>query len=200
MRSANRAQPLTAAVETSVSEGALARFSFTSGRARSLAVCSIEAVTILFAAVLAFLLRFDFSIPYTYIQPLEHAAAVWLLVKLAAFKTLGLDRRWARYISISDLLRLAFSNLLGTVVSAAVLLLLRAGVPRTVYAIDLLLCVTITAFVRIAVRLAAESARPQWSPRTRTAYPRLRRGRRRSHPSARPPPEPRPPLRRLRHP
>ncbi|MDP9170378.1 MAG: polysaccharide biosynthesis protein, partial [Acidobacteriota bacterium] len=146
-----------------MSKARAAAFSLTAGWGRWIAVYAIEIVTILFAGVLAFLLRFDFSIPPAFLPALGWAAAVWLVVKLAAFKTLGLDRRWARYSSISDLLRLTVSNATGTSASLIVLLLLRAGVPRTIYVIDFLLCVTITAGLRVGVRVAAELGRPHFA-------------------------------------
>jgi FlaA1/EpsC-like NDP-sugar epimerase len=72
---------------------------------------------------------------------------------------LGLDRRWARYSSLADLLRLTLSNLIGSCVSLIILLLLQIGVPKSVYVIDFLLCVTITAGLRVGVRVASENSR-----------------------------------------
>jgi FlaA1/EpsC-like NDP-sugar epimerase len=123
-------------------------------------VFSVEIATILTAATLSFLLRFDFRIPAFYFRILLLAIVVWVPVKLSFFKLLGLDRRWARYVSFADLVRLAFSNLAGTSVSLIILLPLGHGqVPRSVYAIDLLLCVTLTAGLRIGIRIASESDR-----------------------------------------
>jgi FlaA1/EpsC-like NDP-sugar epimerase len=132
-------------------------------------VFAIEIATILASAVLAFLLRFDFRVPVLYVPTLLVAAAVWVPVKLTAFKLLGLDRRWARYISLADLVRLTLSNLIGSCLGLVILLLIRAGVPKSVYAIDFLLCVMLTASLRISVRLASESNRPRTaSKRKRT--------------------------------
>jgi FlaA1/EpsC-like NDP-sugar epimerase len=130
------------------------------GSTRSLAVFGIEIATILSSAVLAFMLRFDFRVPAYYIHILILASAVWVPVKLTSFKLLGLDRRWARYVSLTDLVRLAFSNLIGSSLSLIILLAIKGGVPRSVYAIDFLLCVMLTAGLRVAVRVASESNRP----------------------------------------
>jgi FlaA1/EpsC-like NDP-sugar epimerase len=127
--------------------------------ARSIGVYGIETATILCAALLAFLLRFDFNIPGPYVRILLLTSAVWVPVKLMSFKILELDKRWARYVSLSDLVRLAFSNALASAFSLIVLLTLRSGVPKSVYAIDLLLSVTLTTGVRVAVRLAGEALR-----------------------------------------
>jgi FlaA1/EpsC-like NDP-sugar epimerase len=128
---------------------------------RPLVVFSIEIATILSSAVLAFLLRFDFRIPALYFPPLILASLVWVPVKLTSFKLLGLDRRWARYISLSDLLRLTLSNLIGSCLALLILLLINSGVPRSVYAIDFLLCVMLTAGLRIGVRVVSEANRPR---------------------------------------
>ncbi|MGD1072679.1 MAG: nucleoside-diphosphate sugar epimerase/dehydratase [Bryobacteraceae bacterium] len=134
---------------------------------RFIGVYSIEIATICVAAWLAFLLRFDFDIPAYYRGTLIFSLMVWVPVKLASFKALGLDRRWARYISMADLLRLSLSNLIGTLVSLAILLAVHSGVPRTVYAIDLLISIMLTVGSRVGVRLASESMRARSQPGNR---------------------------------
>ena len=110
-------------------------------RVNLLIVYGIETATIVISAVLAFLLRFDFRVPAPYFPTIVLASCIWIPVKLTSFKLLGLDRRWARYISLSDLLRLAFSNLIGSCFALIVLLVINSSVPKSVYAIDFLLCV-----------------------------------------------------------
>jgi len=124
------------------------------------AVFGIEIAAILCSAVLAFLLRFDLRLPVFYRPMLILAAAVWIPVKLTSFKLLGLDRRWARYVSLADLVRLTLSNLIGSFVGLVILLAVKHGeFPRSVYAIDFLLCVMLTAGLRVSVRVASESNR-----------------------------------------
>jgi FlaA1/EpsC-like NDP-sugar epimerase len=132
-----------------------------SARVNLLIVFAIETATILISAVLAFLLRFDFRVPAPYFPTLLLASGIWVPVKLTAFKLLGLDRRWARYISLSDLLRLTLSNLIGSCLALLVLLVINSGVPKSVYAIDFLLCVMLTAGLRVAVRVASEANHPR---------------------------------------
>ena len=138
--------------------------------ARAIGVYSIEIATIAVAGWMAFLLRLDFNIPPYYRATLIFALIVWVPIKLASFAALGLDRRWARYISMADLIRLTLSNLIGTTVSMFILLAESSGVPRTVYAIDLLVCTALTVGSRVSVRLATESlrARSQSGHRKRT--------------------------------
>ena len=129
--------------------------------ARGIFAYGIELTAVVVAAVTAFLLRFDFSIPAIYIPVLTVAILVWGPAKLASFKFLGLDRRWARYASMSDLMRVAASNLLGSFLGFLILRILRTPVPRSIFAIDLLLCVMITAGLRVTVRLLTDLARPK---------------------------------------
>lgn len=129
--------------------------------ARGIFVYAIELVAVLIAAVTAFLLRFDFSIPALYIPVLGSAILVWAPVKLASFKLLGLDRRWARYASMSDLMRVAASNVLGSFAAFLILFGFQRQVSRSIYAIDLLLCVMITAGMRVTVRLLTDLAKPK---------------------------------------
>ena len=126
---------------------------------RLLAVYSAETAAVACAAVAAFLLRFDFGVPAGYSPALKTALIVWIPVKLISFRLLGMDRRWARYVSISDLLRLVSSNVAASFVSLFILLVTRSGVPRSIYAIDLLLTLCFTGGMRVCVRLMAETSR-----------------------------------------
>jgi FlaA1/EpsC-like NDP-sugar epimerase len=109
------------------------------------------------SAMLAFLLRFDFSVPPNYFEVLIRAAAVWAPAKLICFKLFGLDRRWARYVSLNDLIRVGLSNSIGSLASLLILVAINSGVPRSIYAIDWLVCVMLTTSVRVSVRVVAES-------------------------------------------
>ena len=128
---------------------------------RLLAVYSAEALAVVSGAVAAFLLRLDFSIPEGYMAALKMGLAVWLPAKLISYHLFGLDKRWARYVSISDLLRLIASNAAASAVACGVLVALKSGVPRSIYAIDLLTTMCFTGGMRISVRLMAETARRQ---------------------------------------
>ena len=128
---------------------------------RLLIAFAIEITVIAAAALLAFLLRFDFTVPAYYVPVLVKALAVWVPLKLVCFKVFGLDRRWARYVSINDLLRVAVSNSIGSFVSLMILVAIQSGVPRSIYTIDLLVCVMLTASVRVTVRVIAESRQRQ---------------------------------------
>lgn len=126
---------------------------------RLLAVYSAEGLAVVCGAVAAFLLRFDFGLPANYVPVLQLAMATWLPVKLLSYRFAGLDKRWARYVSIADLMLLIAANAVASAVSCLILSVARVGVPRSVYALDLLMTLVFTSGMRVSVRLMAEAAK-----------------------------------------
>lgn len=115
---------------------------------------------ILFAssAIIAFLLRFEFTIPQQEVRHLETAILVWAAVKTGVFVLVGLDRGWWRFVSVRDLSRLAGGNLLGSIVAGPLIYWSSSSFPRSIYAIDLLVCILCTSGVRLFARLVSEFA------------------------------------------
>ena len=112
------------------------------------------------AGVLAFLLRFDLGMPSHYWPHVAASLCVWLPVKVLVFRSLGLDRGWWRYTSIRDAVRVAAANLAGSALACLALVgIVPKGFPRSIYALDFLLCLGMTAGVRLAVVLVAEFTR-----------------------------------------
>src|ERR1700722_14539904 len=102
------------------------------------------------SGVAAFELRFDFSLPLFYLRDLTWAVAVWIALKSVAFHFANLDRRGLRYVSIADAFRLLCANIAGSAASYILLLLVGpAGIPRSIYLIDLILCTLGTGGPRI---------------------------------------------------
>ena len=116
----------------------------------------------LFAGSAAFLLRFDFAIPYWARTAFFEGLCIWLVAKMIVFQLFKLDRGWWRYISIPDLLRLAAANVAGSALGFIVIRLIGTkGFPRSVYFLDLLLCFLATGGVRLASRMAFEFSHAQ---------------------------------------
>jgi FlaA1/EpsC-like NDP-sugar epimerase len=122
----------------------------------------------LVCGIAAFELRFDFSVPEPYRRAMFVSVAVWVCVKSTAFPAAGLDRRPWRYASAEDAWRVFLVNSAGSLISAAVLLVMLGahGVPRSVYVSDWLLCSASTAGDRLAAGYLASS---QWAWRNRSA-------------------------------
>jgi FlaA1/EpsC-like NDP-sugar epimerase len=132
-------------------------------RAIQLAIFSV-------AGVLAFILRFDFTVPSLYRPHLLAAFCVFVPAKVLAFHFFKLDRGWWRYVSIRDITRLAAASFAGSVLSCLGLLWFAPdGFPRSIYFLDFLLCFGMTSGARLAVRLLFEFSRlPNTGTKKRT--------------------------------
>jgi len=137
---------------------------------RTLVWC-VNLTVFLTSGIAAFLLRFDLGVPATEFSHLAWGLAVWLPVKSLVFRCLGLDRGWWRFVSVDDVLRIGFGNVVGSVVSfMAIRMLAPGGFPRSIYLLDLVTCFLATAGARVAIRILREScehgARPELAKRT----------------------------------
>jgi FlaA1/EpsC-like NDP-sugar epimerase len=118
-----------------------------------------QIATFVCAGLLAFILRFDFTLPASHIRYTLIAIPVWAVFKSVAFHIAGLDRRGYRYVSMGDAYRLLLANLSGSLVSAPIILALApSGFPRSIYIIDLFVCLSATTGARLTVRLLAEAS------------------------------------------
>jgi FlaA1/EpsC-like NDP-sugar epimerase len=111
-----------------------------------------------FSGVAAFLLRFDFSLPLAYRRYLLYALPIWVLVKIAVFHAAKLDRGLWRYVSLADLVRVAFGNVTASAISTILILLIApSGFPRSIYFLDLMVCFLATSGLRVIVRMTVEA-------------------------------------------
>jgi FlaA1/EpsC-like NDP-sugar epimerase len=105
------------------------------------------------SAVAAFLLRFDFNIPPTYLRYLPYALVIWLPVKIVVFRTAKLDRGFWLYVSTIDLIRIAIGNLMASAIGYLLIRLLAPpGFPRSIYVLDLMVCLLGTGGLRLLAR------------------------------------------------
>jgi FlaA1/EpsC-like NDP-sugar epimerase len=110
------------------------------------------------SAVAAFLLRFDLSLPSMCFRYLAYALPIWILVKIAVFHVARIDRGLWRYVSVSDLIRLASGNFFASVVSYVLIhFIAPPGFPRSVFILDLMICFLATSGLRLIVRMTMEA-------------------------------------------
>jgi FlaA1/EpsC-like NDP-sugar epimerase len=128
------------------------------------AIRLIQVILFASSAIIAFLLRFEFTIPAQEVRHLQIGILVWAVVKTSVFILMGLDRGWWRYVSVGDLGRLATANLLGSALAAPLIYSLSSSFPRSIYAIDLLVCILCTAGVRLSARVISEFATTNGGP------------------------------------
>lgn len=119
--------------------------------AAHVAICALS-------GVVAFLLRFDFHLSPYNLGLLLSALPLWIAAKSAAFRWLDLDRGWWRHTSVAEVLRCGLANLAGSVAGAALILLFApANFPRSIYLLDLLVCMHASFAIRLCVRVAGEA-------------------------------------------
>ena len=124
------------------------------------------------SAMASFLLRFDFSVPAFYLQYLPYALAIWLPVKFVVFYAAKLDRGFWRYVSAIDLIRISIANVIASIIGFLLIRWLAPpGFPRSLYVLDLMVCLFGTCGLRLlaraTVRLSSQ-ARSHKEPRKRT--------------------------------
>jgi FlaA1/EpsC-like NDP-sugar epimerase len=109
------------------------------------------------AVAAAFLLRFEYSIPRAETDHLWKAACLAAGVRILVFHFMGCDQGGWRFAGITDLYRLLAANVVGSIVwSSAAVLWIGPPFPRSIYAIDLVLCFLATAGAPLFVRSCHE--------------------------------------------
>ncbi len=127
-------------------------------RVPRLVVRAVQLSIFVFSGLAAFLIRFDFTIPTVHVQHLAWALPIWLMAKTIVFRLCGLDRGWWRFVSIHDVFRIGAGNFIGSLVSAGLILMLAPpGFPRSIYLLDLLICLLATTSVRVFTRIVQDS-------------------------------------------
>src|ERR1019366_7237781 len=77
--------------------------------------------------------------------------------KAAVFHVAKLDRGLWRYVSVADLLRIAFGNIAASAVSFILILFIAPpGFPRSIYILDLMVCFLATSGLRLMLRMMME--------------------------------------------
>jgi FlaA1/EpsC-like NDP-sugar epimerase len=127
-------------------------------------IAALQALLIFCALVLAWLLRFNFYLPYRWL--LFSAAPVLIAVRLAAIARFGLLHGWWKYTDIDDAVAICKAITSG---SAAFVLCMRflLGVvtfPRAIYVLEPLLSLLLLGGVRVLSRILAESTRKSAAP------------------------------------
>lgn len=117
-----------------------------------------QALLIFCALVLAWLLRFNFSLP---LRPLLlWSAPILVLIRLGSLRLFNLHRGWWHFSSVSDALNILKAVALGTIIFY--LLMISLGVvafPRSVYFFEAVLTAGFLSGGRLMSRVLAESIR-----------------------------------------
>jgi FlaA1/EpsC-like NDP-sugar epimerase len=120
-------------------------------------IAPLQACLILFSLIIAWLLRFDFSLPHAAV--LLAAAPILICVRLAAIGAFGLFHGWWRYTGISDITDILKGVGTGSVAFFLIMYVFfgLASFPRAVYVLEPLLTIGVLAGVRLLSRVVFES-------------------------------------------
>ncbi len=115
----------------------------------------MDAVTVVVCFYLSFLIRFEFSIPRSYLNILVNILPYVLVGKLLVFSLFNLYRGMWRYTSLVDIV-----NVFKAVFTSSFLIILGIlmvhrfhGYPRSVFLIDILLTFVAIGGIRVAIRV-----------------------------------------------
>lgn len=122
-------------------------------------IALFQAFLIFVSLILAWLLRFDFAIPYH--KLLLSAAPILIVIRLAALASFGLMHGWWRYTGISDVLDVMKAVLAGSCVFVGTIyaILGETTFPRSIYILEPVLTIGLLVGVRFVSRALAESVR-----------------------------------------
>ena len=130
-----------------------------------IAAVGLDLVQILIFAAstgLAFGLRFDFKIPSDHYGFLAQGMVAAIAIKFLVFRVVGVHQLSWRHVGVNDLMSVLSANLFGSALLVGFLLAsVGSQFPRSVYVLDLLLCLLATGGVRLMARVYLEKRR--WS-------------------------------------
>jgi FlaA1/EpsC-like NDP-sugar epimerase len=135
-------------------------------RYRSCLIALFQGLVIFCALILAWLLRFNFLLPYRLL--LFSAAPVLIAIRLGAIARSGLLHGWWRYTDIDDVVCIVKAIASGSVVFIVCMRFAMGIVafPRTIYVLEPLLSVLFLAGIRVCSRILAETIRKSANPLT----------------------------------
>jgi len=133
-------------------------------RHRSWLIASFQALVIFCALILAWLLRFNFFLPYRLL--LFSTAPVLIAIRLGAIARFGLFHGWWRYTDIDDAVAIVKAIVSGSVIFVFCVRFVLGIVafPRTVYVLEPLLSILFLGGVRVLSRILVESVRKGATP------------------------------------
>ncbi len=123
----------------------------------------------LFAAsgAIAFLLQFNFSVSAHHLRDILSALVVWVVVKTSLFAGGKISYHNWRNASVPDVLAISGYNACGSLLAFPIIWLLGpSDLPKSLYVLDLILCMLIVPAVYMFARLLAELRTPGYRKET----------------------------------
>lgn len=125
-------------------------------------VCCVHLFLIIISNLLAFLLRFDWTIPTDYFPMIEMTLPLIVLVRLGTFHFYGIHQGLWRYASIRDLLNIVKAVSLSSVALVMIIYFFPGfhQYPRSIYVIDWLILIMLMGGIRMHRRVFRELQYP----------------------------------------
>jgi len=125
-------------------------------------IAALQCLIIVLSYAAAHLLRFDFRIPEPYLTTFWQSLLPVLVLKVAIFYWFGLFSGWWRYVSMADLLGIVKANAMASLVITATFVFYNRfeGIPRSVIALDGIICFLAIGGIRFATRAWRENYLP----------------------------------------
>ncbi len=121
-------------------------------------IASFQALLVLGSLVLAWLLRFDFSLPFRHL--LLWTAPILIAVRLSSLRLFNLHRGWWHFSGVSEALNILKAVTLGTICFYLIVISLGlSAFPRSVYLLEAVLTAGLLSGGRLMSRVLAESMR-----------------------------------------
>ncbi len=127
-------------------------------RYRRIVVLSVHLILIVLSNLLAFLFRFEWSVPTVYLSMISITMPIIVLVRLVTFHFFDVNSGLWRYVSVRDLVQI----ITGVVLSSAILGVIIYPVlgfhsyPRSVYFLDGIFLIMLMGGIRFVTRLIRE--------------------------------------------
>ncbi len=122
----------------------------------------LKSTVITVAFLIAYLLRFDLTIPKIYWPHIGTLILPLILIKLICFRKMGLKHGWWRYVSLADVIDIFKANVLGSLVFILYVIFIHGlqGVPRSVLLLDGVTCFMLVCGIRFVTRAYRENYLP----------------------------------------
>ncbi|MDD5226217.1 MAG: nucleoside-diphosphate sugar epimerase/dehydratase [Candidatus Omnitrophica bacterium] len=134
---------------------------------RRFLVVTAHLFLIALAYTLAFLIRFDGSLPPEFMPVFFQALPLVVVTKLASLYFFDLFRGLWRYVGIADILQILKASVVATILFILANVFIRGGAcfPRSIYLIDFMLFFSLVVGIRLSTRLIKERYRGTELPR-----------------------------------
>src|SRR5699024_4899342 len=119
---------------------------------RNIYLLIIDIIIINLSYIIGLLLRFDGVVPKMYLSTYKSYAVVLTVIQIAIFALFGLYKTMWRYASISEFINVLIATIVSNVACAVLLIWSNSGLPRSIYAIALIVNAGLVGGVRFISR------------------------------------------------